>query len=149
MKKIKNRNQRSKAKREVAEIILEEIENHTQGEVSPVTGEAFPKLKTARQKQKQGYGKDADLHRTGKMIDAIKVDFKENGLELKITDKLNKAKAMGHNSGFKGHKSIPNGKKYKREFLPDDTKKSGKSSNFNKNIQKRIAEALEDYKDGD
>lgn len=64
-----------------------------------------------------GKGDTVDLDLTGDMLGSLDV-LKESGGQIKIgiADESQLDKAYGHQTGFKGHPTIPQGK-YKREFL--------------------------------
>lgn len=125
---------KSQVKREIAEIILGEIENHTRAGISPVDGGEFAELSEKYKKKKQAMGKggEPDLHLKNEMINSIKTFFKQDSVEFAITDSKQKKKAYNHNVGD----TVP-----QRPFLPDDTKK-GDQSKFAPDIINAINEAL-------
>lgn len=137
------RTQKTKVKNEVREYVLSEIENHTQGSESPVDGSTFAALSSsyARFKRSKGSGDDADLHLTDAMTDDLNESSrnKENGVEFRITQRIQKLKAFNHNTGD----TVP-----RRSFLPDDTKKRGKNSGFNKEIRKGIRDIIRKARSG-
>lgn len=105
---------RKKVKEEVAEVVLEAIETHTQASTSPVDGSAYEKLskKYAEKKRAAGAGDKPDLHLTGSMMDSLIVKFgNASGPRFAITDPSQKKKAYNHNTGD----TVP-----PRPFLPDD-----------------------------
>lgn len=139
---MENKKERSRLKRQVAELVLTEIENFTGSGASPVTGEEFQALSDEyrKAKQKAGKGGNADLHFKDKMINAIKAVFKEDAVEFKITDSNEKKKAHNHNNGV----TLP-----RRQFLPNDSKKTGKFSNFAPEIRKGIKDIFDGHKGND
>lgn len=134
-----NRTQKIKTKREIAEYLLTEIENYTRAGISPVDGGEFADLSTKYKKKKQAMGKggQADLHLTNAMINAIQARFKENGVELAITNSKEKKKAYNHNVGD----TLP-----ERPFLPDDSARGAKKK-FAPAIERAIKEIIDANKD--
>ena len=65
------------------------------------------------------------------MRSAIDAKPTTNGINYGVYDPSETAKAFGHNSGFKGHPTIKQGK-YTREFIPDE----------NKNLKKPILDGV-------
>ncbi len=132
--------QRTEAKRAIAEFIVSEIENQTQAQVSPVTGQGFTPLSKVYKDRKKALGKggDADLHLNNDMIDSIKAQVKESSVVFKITNPTEKKKAFNHNVGD----TLP-----RRTFLPDDTKK-GKFGTFNEGIRKGVRDIVKGVKSG-
>lgn len=129
------RSKRTEAKRRIAEHILSEIENHTQAGVSPVTGGAFKKLSKeyAKRKKKLTGNSDPDLHLHDNMINSIKADIKQNGVDFKITE--DKPKAYNHLVGD----TIK-----KRQFLPNDEDTKGRGVGFNKAIKEGITDIIKE-----
>ena len=132
-------------KREVASIILEAIENHTQGSISPVTGAQFKKLSkeyAAKKRKKTGSG-SPDLHLNDKMIAAIKAHVsKGDGVEFAIKQKAQIGKAHNHNTRKTKKATSP-----KRQFMPNDEK----GQQFNKRIRDSVKEyfsTLQEVEDG-
>lgn len=140
-----SKTQKTKIKNEVAETVISEIQNQTQAQKSPVTGDKFKKLSKAYKdfKKSEGKGTKADLFHDGLMLGDLHTKNKENGVEFKITDTLSKYKSMSHNKGEKlgGAKGVP-----RRPFLPDDTKKTGKYKNFNSKITEKINKIIRKHK---
>lgn len=125
--------EKTAAKRSVAELVLTEIENHTQAGVSPVTGGQFKPLskKYAKRKKKLTGSSSADLHLKDDMIEAIRAEIKANAVDFKITDRKEKLKAYNHNVGDTVKK---------RQFLPNDSDEKGRGVGFNKAIKEGIKE---------
>ena len=132
-----NRTQKSEAKRKIAELVLTEIENHTQAGVSPVDDSTFKALspKYSAIKKKLTGSADADLHLKNKMISSIKAEFKAEGVNFKITKVKEKKKAFNHITGD----TVP-----KRSFLPNDAVATGKNAKFNSNINKGIRDIIKE-----
>ena len=130
------RSEKTRAKREIAEFILAEIENTTQAGVSPVTGGVFKKLskKYAADKKKFGKGSSADLHLTDAMLNNLRADIKSESIEFKITNKKEKLKAFNHNTGD----TIP-----QRQFIPNENAK-GTRSNFSKPIKQGVVDIIKE-----
>ena len=137
MEKLKTRKQKTQYKKEVADFVLSEIENHTNAGVSPVYDTNFVDLskKYAATKKKLVGNKDADLHLKNQMISSLFAKPKVDGVEFKITDKQQKLKSDNHNNGV----TIP-----QRRFLPDDTKKKGKNAKFGETISEGIKQIFKD-----
>ena len=125
-----SRKQRTQAKNEIRDYVLSEIESHTQAQTSPVDGSRFAELSSAYRKVKRALGKggDADLHLNNDMINSLHAVNKENGVEFRITDSLEKLKSFNHNTGD----TVP-----RRQFLPDDQRR-GKFGTFNSDIRDGI-----------
>lgn len=76
------------------------------------------------------------------MISSIFAEFKENGIEFKITDSTNKKKAFNHSTKKDKVNTSP-----KRMFLPNDEKASGAEKDFAPEIKKGIAQILREYRE--
>ena len=136
------RSKRSAAKNAVGEFILSKIDELTQREISPVTGEKFeplsPEYKDA--KKAQGKGTKANLVLNDIMLSSTHFVNKQNGIEIKIVDGLEKKKAHNHNLGV----TLP-----KRPFIPDDTKATGKFAKFDKElVMSGVDKILKEFEDG-
>lgn len=140
LSKIKSQKEKTRLKREAAELILSEIENHTRAGVSPVTGRNFEKLSKeyAKKKRAMGKGSSPDLHLKDKMIESMRADIKKNGIEFKITNATEKKKAFNHITGD----TLP-----ARPFLPDD-KAEGKEASFAPAIKRAIKELFDNANQG-
>jgi len=120
---------KERIKQEVGEIYTEEILSHLTKSKSPVSGGTFKKLK----KDKSA----ADLFEDGDLYSSVNFETYRDGIEVGVFDSTEVPKAYGHNSGFKGHPTIPEGK-YKREFIP------GKDASFKKTIEAKVSKRISD-----
>lgn len=130
------------ALREIGETVIDEIFETSASEKSSVNGKSWDKLSDdykAKKKKLTGSGK-ADLLLSGGMLTNLKFEVKNNMVTWKITDKNEKKKAHGHNTG--GGNLPP------RKFLPDDggsaqkLGKASKNSQFNSGINQSIRNIL-------
>jgi len=139
-KELKGLSKREKAaaKREIAEFILVEIENNTSAGVSPVTGSKFVDYKSAKykkMKKKLTGSSIPDLHSKDDLIESIHAGFKENSIDFKVTDSLQKKKLFNHNTGDTVRK---------RMSLPNDTLEKGREANFSKPIRDGVRDILKE-----
>lgn len=100
-------------KEEVGEFVVKEIISHLKDSESPVSGGKFKVLKKDNFKSR--------LFDVGDLWDSIEFVKYRDGIEVGVFDSSEVGKAYGHNSGFRGHPTIPEGK-YKREFIPTGDK---------------------------
>lgn len=117
---------------------MSEIENHTQAGVSPVTGGKFQSYKNktyAKKKQKLTGSTVPDLHLKDNMIESIHAGFKENSIDFKITDPLEKKKSFNHNTGDTVRK---------RQHIPNDSDTRGRGVGFSKPIRDGIRDILKE-----
>ena len=131
-----NKSEKAAAKRKVAEFILAEIENSTSAGVSPVTGNnfaAYKNKKYAKLKKKLTGSGVPDLHKKDDLIESIHARFKEDSIDFKVTDPLQKKKLFNHNTGDTVRK---------RMSLPNDSLKDGKEASFSKPIRDGVRDIL-------
>jgi len=122
---------KDRIKREVGEIAVEEIINYLSSAKSPVSNgkyKTFKKDKTP-----------AQLLEDGDLWESIEFEEYRDGVEVGVFDADQIGKAYGHNSGFKGHPTIPEGK-YQREFIPTGDKDFKKT--IRDKIKRRVNEIL-------
>jgi len=131
------RTEKTEAKRRIAELVLTEIENHTQAGISPVDSSTYKALSKdyKRIKKKLTGSAQPDLHLKNKMINSIKADFKAEAIDFKITNTTEKKKAFNHIVGD----TVP-----RRSFLPNDAVATGKNARFNSTINKGIKDILQE-----
>jgi hypothetical protein len=125
----------SQIKKAVGQLLIAEIDTFTERQESPVKSQrAFKELTPEYKaiKKKKGKGTKANLKLDFDMLDSWKINNKPDGVELKITDSLEKKKAFRHNvDGYKGKKQ--------RRFLPDDNK----GQDFKTAIKKKVDNLIE------
>ena len=124
------------AKQEAGRILLEEIETYLDASISPVKDGAYRANKVD--------GTRSDLYDVGDMRSQLEFrsldsDHIEVGI-FKSAPSIDRAKAFGHNSGFKGHKNERKLKKYKREFIPAPNK------TFRGDIMERVNESIDEFR---
>ena len=108
--KFQKAKNKKKLKESVGKFVVEKINEYLDGSKSPVSGgkyKAFKKDKSPSQ-----------LFDTGDMRSEIESKPAPNGINYGVYDDSETGKAFGHNSGFKGHPTIKQGK-YTRKFIPD------------------------------
>ena len=111
------------------EILVEEILRSLDKSSSPVEDGKFKKLKKNNQASK--------LFDKGDLWPSIDFEPYRDGVEVGVFDEAQTGKAKGHNTGFKGHPTIPEGK-YTREFIPKKTQE------FREKIKKKVNRKLSD-----
>lgn len=127
---------KERIKQEVGELTTEEILRHLSDSKSPVKDGKYKKQKKDKT--------NADLFEEGDLYTSVNFETYRDGIEVGVFDSKEVPKAYGHNTGYKGHPTIPEGK-YTREFIPK------KEQEFKKTIQnkikKRVNEILKESKD--
>ena len=112
-------NKRKQAAEAAGNAALSFILEYTESEQSPVKNKpkGFQELSAEYKKfkRKKGKGTRANLRLNEEMLPSMKVIADKESFTIKITDRDEKLKAHGHNTG--GRK-LP-----KRQFLPDDDNK--------------------------
>jgi hypothetical protein len=123
---------KNEAKRAAGEVLVEEINDFLDRSKSPVEGGNFnPRKKDNSPSEllEEGDLREAIEFRTLDTEDAIVVGVFPGSGQTE--------KAFGHNSGFSGHPTIPNGKRYQREFIP------GSRDTFDDKIMTKIEKEVE------
>ena len=132
-------NKRKQAAEAAGNTALSFILEYTESEQSPVKQKpkGFKELSKEYKKfkRKKGKGTRANLRLNEEMLPSMRVVADKESFTIKITDRDEKLKAHGHNTG--GRK-LP-----KRQFLPDDENKE----ELRTEIQKAYLKMLEEYKD--
>ena len=131
-----NKKEKAAAKRKIAEFILTEIENSTSAGFSPVTGSKFVDYKSKKYKaikKKLTGSSTPDLHSKDDLIESIHAGFKENSIDFKVTDSLQKKKLFNHNTGDTVRK---------RMSLPNDSLDKGREAGFSKPIREGVRDIL-------
>lgn len=139
MKKVKldlkglSQDRKARAKEIAGDILVQEINSFLDSAKTPVSKGSF------RGRKKDGTA--ADLFEFGDM--RIAIDSRPNETDhvsvgiFEDADQLQRDKALGHNTGFKGHPNERKLKKYKREFIPAPNKK------FKQSIMKKVNENID------
>ena len=134
-------NKRKQAAEAAGNAALSFILEYTESAQSPVKNKpkGFQELSAEYKKfkRKKGKGTRANLRLNEEMQPSMKVVADKESFTIKITDRDEKLKAHGHNTG--GNKRLP-----KRQFLPDDDNKE----ELRTDIQKAYLKMLEEYKNG-
>jgi len=137
-----SRSDRSLAKEEVAEYIVDTILDRVSSQSSPVSkGKFKPSLSKdyKKIKTKQGGSSKPNLELTGDMLDSIDARFKGSTLSVGIhkdAGELNMLKAENHNKFTKraNKTSLP-----ERKFIPK------KGENFKREIMRDIKDIIDSY----
>jgi hypothetical protein len=130
-----NKTQASKIKTLVGESLLRLVDEDLDQAQSPVNGATFKGLSKdyAKFKKSKGKGGKPDLQLTQLMNASLGSKNTANGVQLKITDSLQKKKSFNHNVGD----TLP-----KRQYLPKGNRK------FRSEIMDKIDRLIEKAKDG-
>lgn len=134
---VTSRQEREAIKARAGDILLDEVMEFTAKSNSPVKGKGRFKALSKEYKavkKKQGKGTKANLRLDLDMLPSIKVVKKKDGVELTITDSIEKKKAYNHIVGD----TVPS-----RSFLPDDAQ----SETFKKPINDRVNREINAVKD--
>lgn len=126
------------AKKEIADLIKEEILNRTAGGNSPVQGGDWKRSLSKeykKRKQAQGGASFSDMRLEGDMLSKLEVISKGENLRLRIKGSKEAAKADGHNN-HSGGSSLP-----RRDFIPDE------GETFKRPILTRMKEILGQFDD--
>lgn len=126
---------RKQAAKEFGEALKNGILRATRKQKSPVSGQnKYKKLSKdyKKFKTKQGKAPVPNLRLEKEMLPSIRIDATKNGVELKITDRVEKLKAFNHNTGD----TVP-----KRKFIPDDSK----DEKFKRNVLSDAKKSLKKY----
>ena len=136
--KIKNAADKAEAKKEVGDLIVNEILRYVQDGTSPVSGYGgFTELSTEYAKQQKGGNKKPNLELNGDLLDAL--EFKTgrgDQIEFGIFKSSQVPKADGHNN-FSGDSNLP-----LRRFIPDE------NESLKRDIESKIKTIINDYASG-
>ena len=101
------------AKQEVGDYLINETIRYVERGISPVAGEApWEKLDKEYAKEEHAGNRTPTLNATGRLREALQFRTTEQGIEIGIMHKSQKAKADGHNN-FSGKSHLP-----RRRFIP-------------------------------
>ena len=146
LNKIKNKNLRKEAANEVGQFLVDYILDKVGQAESPVKNGKYNPTLTKKYKKIKGDisgNSKANMELFGDMLDALEYTAKDGIIEVGIFDSDQAKKAYGHNTGFSGHpNSEMRGNKYKRQFIPN---KSGKTGRFNDDAYEEINRIIDDY----
>jgi hypothetical protein len=134
---IKSGVKRTEAKKEIGELIVNEILIYLQDGKSPVDGYGkFDKLsKKYAELQKDG-DRNPNLELKGDMLDALTFESRRGSeIEVGIFKAKQVGKADGHNN-FSGDSKLP-----LRRFIPDEDER------FKEDIESKIKTIIDEYKD--
>jgi hypothetical protein len=134
---LKGIKQKAKVKKEVGDLVIDEILRSLSEGKSPVKGERFKKLDAQYAKEFKGGDRTPNLELTGDMLDALKVKNTKDGIEVGIFSKKQTPKADGHNN-FSGESKLP-----QRRFIPSEDQE------FKRDIQNRIKAVVNEFKEKD
>lgn len=134
LKGIKNK---AKVKKEVGDLVIDEILRSLSEGKSPVSKESFKKLSKEYAKEFKGGNRTPNLELEGDMLDALKVKNTKDGIEVGIFSKKQTPKADGHNN-FSGDSKLP-----RRRFIP------GEDQKFKRDIESKIKAVVNEYRDQD
>lgn len=115
----------------IAELLVAEINGTMDESRSPVSG---GKWKSAKKD-----GSTSVLLEDGDLRDAIEARIKGNFIDVGVFDEDQAPKAYAHNTGYKGHEHIPNGK-YFRQFIPEE------DQSFTRDIESSIRDVIKSFK---
>lgn len=126
--------QRSAAKKEAGQFVVEEILRSVSDGDSPVEGRgAFEKLNKEYAKAEKGGNTNPNLELDGDMLDALEFKETDAGIEVGIFKSSEVPKADGHNN-FSGKSKLPT-----RRFIPKGSEK------FDDSIQDELSEITREY----
>lgn len=128
---------RSQAKSEIGDFVVNEILRFVGSGKSPVAGEkaSFPKLDKNYAEDKKGGNTTANLDLQGDMLDALTFKNVAGGIEIGIFGD-EAPKADGHNN-HSGESSLP-----RRRFIPDEDQK------FRGRIESGVKKIIKEFETG-
>ena len=132
-----NVDNKTEAKEEIAEFVIDSILDSVGEGKSPVKGGRWKKsLSSEYLKVKKGFSSSgiANMELTGDMLDSLISKSKANSIEVGIFSKKEAPKAFNHNT--RQSKANPNPQ---RQFIPTEKEK------FKRNIESGIKEILKDH----
>lgn len=136
------KDKRADAKKEIGDLIVNEILIYLQDGTSPVEGYGkFKKLNKKYAKEMKGGDQTPNLELDGDMLDALKFESKRGAeIEVGIFKSSQVGKAYGHNSGMEGHPFLE-GVVPMRRFIPDEDEQ------FDEKIIDKVKTIIGDYVD--
>lgn len=137
--KVSDRDE-SDLKKQVGDYLVEAILKNVSEGKSPVQGGGWTrKISTPYKKIKSKYSSKlyANMELHGDMLDALKYEPTEDGIEIGIFDETQVPKADGHNN-FSGKSKLP-----ERRFIPKEDQK------FKKDILQEVATILTNFTEKD
>lgn len=131
------RSKQADAKKEIGELVVNEILIYLQDGISPVQGYGkFQKLSDKYAKEMKGGNKTPNLELDGDMLDALTYESRRGAeIEVGIFKGKEVPKADGHNN-FSGDSKLP-----LRRFIPEE------NENFKSDIEDKIKTIIGDYVD--
>lgn len=125
---------------EIGEFVIDEILRDLSQGKSPVSGKNFKKLNKLYADDQKGGDTTPNLELEGDMLSELTWKPAKGGIEIGFFDDNDEtAKAYGHNTGMKGHKTL-SGKVPQRQFIPRS------SETFKGSIEKGIKNIIKEYK---
>lgn len=131
MKNLKG-SKRQEAKIAAGEIVVSEILKYLDNAKTPVSGGSYV--------SKKKDGEKADLLEKGDLWSSVTFETYRDGVDYGVFDSDEAPKAMGHQTGYKGHPNIPNGK-YIRQFVAE------KDQSLKRDILTKIRSAIKEIED--
>jgi len=129
--------QKTRAKEVAGEILVEEVNSFLDQSKSPVSKGKFRRNKND--------GSSSSLFEQGDLRIAIDGRAEESDhVSIGIFEdnsELTRSKALGHNSGFRGHPNESKMRKHRREFIPAPNKV------FKRSIMKRVNDSIDSIRE--
>jgi len=129
--------QKTRAKEVAGEILVEEVNSFLDQSKTPVSKGSFRRNKND--------GSASSLFEFGDLRIAIEgraedTDHVSVGI-FNDSSQINKDKALGHNTGFRGHPNESKMRKHRREFIPAPNKV------FKRSIMKRVNDSIDSIRE--
>lgn len=128
----------------VGQFVVDSILDMVGQVKSPVKGGDFKSSLTKDYRQRkddEGGTPIPNLEMDGDMLAALTYKIVGDGVEVGIFNKRQAIKAFGHNTGFEGHPTIPEGK-YTRQFIPTEDEE------FVASINRGIKDIIREFTSG-
>jgi phage gpG-like protein len=121
-------------KREIAEVVIDEIQSYLAKGESPVDGQSFPSLSKKYAESEKNGNRTPNLNLQGDLWDSLAVEFDDSKMIVGVFDKRETPKADGHNN-FSGDSKLP-----QRRFIPN------KDESFRPAIMRKVQTLIDSRK---
>jgi hypothetical protein len=134
---IENEKIREQIKKEVGDFLIEETLKQVGEGKTPISGGTYNKKLTSKYAKEKGTNL-SNMELDGDLLDALTYEITSNGVKIIISGDQ-AIKAFAHHTSYRGHPTIKDREKYKREFIPN------KDQSYKKDILKEVEAIVEGY----
>jgi hypothetical protein len=138
-----NVDDREKVKKKVGKLLLDKTKQYLKDGKTPISNGTYRKTLTKSHrnaKLSKGQPGYSDMKFTDEMLRDLKVKTKPNSKIIEIgIEGEEAAKTFAHHTSYRGHPTIKNRSKYKREFIPN------KGQKYKRNILSEVNRIIDEH----